>query len=87
MPTQILACRSRWYKSAMTTVYCTIETDPDSGGFVGWVIGFRHFAATGSTPDEVESRLRRQVLSVHESGGLVLDSEFVRTFSIELPLT
>jgi len=71
----------------MTTVHCTIETDPDSGGFMGWVIGFRHFAATGSTPDEVESRLRSQVLSVHESGGLDLDSEFVRTFSIELPLT
>ena len=87
MPTQILASRSQWYKSPMTTVHCTIETDPDSGGFVGWVIGFRHFSATGSTPDEVESRLRRQVLSIHGSGGLVLDSEFVRTFSIELPLT
>jgi hypothetical protein len=83
---QILACRSQWYKSAMTTVHCTIETDPDSSGFVGWVIGFRHFSATGSTPDEVESRLRRQVLSVHESGDLVLDSELVRIFSIELPL-
>lgn len=69
----------------MTTVHCTIESDLDSGGFVGWVIGFRHFSVTGSTPDEVESRLRRQVLSVHESGGLVLDSELVRTFSIELP--
>ena len=82
---QNFACLSRWYKSAMTTVHCTIETDPDSGGFVGWVIGFRHFAATGSTPDEVESRLRRQVLSVHQAGDLVLDSELVRTFTIELP--
>ena len=69
----------------MATVHCIIETDPDSGKFVGWLIGFRHFFVTGSTPDEVESRLRGQVLGVHESGDLVLESEFVRTFSIQLP--
>jgi hypothetical protein len=69
----------------MTTVYCTIETDPDTGNFVGWVVGFRHFGVSGSTPDEVEARLRRQILSMHESGSLLLECEFVRNFSIELP--
>lgn len=67
-------------------VHCTIETDPGTGGLVGWVVGFRHFGVTGSTPDEVEARLRRQVLSLHESGSLVLECELVRTVSIELPL-
>ena len=72
-------------ETGMTTVHCTIETDPDSGTFVGWVVGFRHFSVSGSTPDEVESRLRRRVVSMHESRSLVLESELVRTFSIELP--
>ena len=40
----------------MTTVHCTIETDPDTGTFVGWVVGFRHFNVTGASPDEVEAR-------------------------------
>ena len=66
-------------------VHCAIEIDPDTGAFVGWVVGFRHFSVTGSTPDEVEARLRRRVLSMHESGSLVLASELVRTFSIGLP--
>lgn len=69
----------------MTTVHCTIETDPDTGTFVGWVVGFRHFSVTGSTPDEVEAKLRRRVLSMHESGSLVPENELVRTIGIELP--
>jgi hypothetical protein len=69
----------------MTTVHCTIETDPDTGTFVGWVVGFRHFNVTGASPDEVEARLRSRVLSMQESGSLSLESEFVRTLSIELP--
>lgn len=69
----------------MRDVHCTIETDPESGGFVGWVVGFRHFAVIGATADEVEIKLRRRVLDMHESGSLVLESEFVRSFSIELP--
>ena len=69
----------------MTTVHCTIETDPESGKFVGWVLGFRHFAMTGATPDEVEASLRARVLCLHEAGSLVLDSEFVRLVSISLP--
>lgn len=72
-------------KSAMDAVHCIVETDPDAGAFVGWVVGFRHFAVTGETPDEVEDRLRSQVLGMHESGSLVLESEFVRTFIVELP--
>ena len=69
----------------MTTVHCTIETDPESGEYVGWVVGFRHFAVTGATFDEVEARLRNQVLSMHDSGSLVLECEFVRMVSISLP--
>lgn len=69
----------------MTAVHCTIETDPDTGTFVGWVVGFRHFSVTGSTPDEVEARLRHRVQSMHESGSLVLESQLVRTFSVDLP--
>lgn len=69
----------------MTTVHCTIETDPESGKYVGWVMGFRHFAVTGETPDEVEAGLRGRVLSIHDSGSLVLDCEFVRMVSISLP--
>jgi len=69
----------------MTAVHCTIETDPDTGTYIGRVIGFRHFGVNGATPDEVEARLRRRVLSMHESGSLLLDCEFVRIFSIELP--
>ena len=69
----------------MTAVHCTIEVDPETGTFAGWVVGFRHFSVTGTTPDEVEARLRRQVLSMHQSGSLVLESELVRTFRIELP--
>lgn len=67
-----------------TTVHCMIETDPNDGTFVGWVVGFRHFSVTGATPEEVEARLRRRVLNVHESGSLALESELVRTFSIDL---
>ena len=69
----------------MTAVHCIIETDPETSTFAGWVVGFRHFSVTGTTPDEVEARLRRQVLSMHQSGSLVLESELVRTFRIELP--
>ena len=69
----------------MTTVHCTIETDPESGKYVGWVVGFRHFAVTGETPDQVEASLRSRVLSMHDSGSLVLDCEFVRLVSIALP--
>ena len=69
----------------MTTVHCTIETDPESGKYVGWVVGFRHFAVTGATPDVVEAKLRSQVLSMHDSGSLVLEGEFVRLVSISLP--
>ncbi len=69
----------------MSTVHCIIETDPDTEGFVGWVVGFRHFGVTGATPEEVEVRLRRRVLSMHESGSLVLECAFVRTVSIDLP--
>jgi hypothetical protein len=71
----------------MTTVHCIVETDPDTNTFVGWVVGFRHFTVTGATPDEVEARLRRRVLSMHESGSLTLESQLVRTFSVELPQT
>jgi hypothetical protein len=49
------------------------------------VVGFRHFNVTGASPDEVEARLRSRVLSMQESGSLSLESELVRTFSIELP--
>ena len=69
----------------MTTINCTIETDPESGKYVGWVVGFRHFSVTGTTADEVEARLRSRVLSMHGSGGLVLECEFVRMVSIALP--
>jgi hypothetical protein len=69
----------------MTTVHCIVETDPDTGTFVGWVVGFRHFTVTGATPDEVEARLRPRVLSMYESGSLALESQLVRTFSVELP--
>jgi hypothetical protein len=71
----------------VTTVHCTIETDPDTGAFIGWVVGFRHFGVSGATPDEVEAKLRQRVLSMHESGSLVLECEFVRTVSIDLPLS
>jgi hypothetical protein len=69
----------------MTTVHCTIEADLESGKYVGWVVGFRHFAVTGATPDEVEARLRSRVLSMNDSGSLVLECEFVRIVSISLP--
>jgi hypothetical protein len=69
----------------MTTVNCTIETDPETGTFIGWVVGFRHFGVVGTTPDEVEAKLRSHVLSMQESGALVLECELVRTFSIDLP--
>jgi hypothetical protein len=68
----------------MATVHCIIETDPNTA-FAGWVIGFAHFAVTGSTPEEVEAKLRSRVLSMHEAATLVLESQFVRTFSIDLP--
>jgi hypothetical protein len=41
----------------MATVHCIIETNPDTG-FAGWVVGFTHFAVTGSTPEEVETKLQ-----------------------------
>lgn len=69
----------------MTTVHCTIETDPESGTYIGWVVGFRHFAVTGATPDDVEAKLRSRVLSMHDAGSLMLDAEFVRLVSIALP--
>lgn len=65
-------------------VHCTIETDPDTGTFVGWVVGFRHFSVTGATPDEVEARLRRRVLSMHESGDLCIASR-LQSSSVEIP--
>jgi len=69
----------------MPTIHCTIETDPDTGTLVGWVVGFRHLGVDGATPDEAEAKLRHRVLSMHESGRLVLECEFVQNFSIELP--
>ena len=54
----------------MTIVDCTIETDPETGRFVGWMAGFGHFGVTGATPDAMESRLRHRVLSMYESGSL-----------------
>jgi hypothetical protein len=69
----------------MSTVHCIVETDPDTSTFVGWVVGFRHFTVTGATSDEVEARLRERVLSMHESGSLALESQLVRTFSVQLP--
>jgi len=68
----------------MATVHCIIETDPDTG-FAGWVVGFRHFAVTGSTPEEVETKLQSRVLGMHRAGTLVLEAEFVRIVSIDLP--
>lgn len=68
----------------MATVHCIIESDPDNG-FAGWVIGFRHFAVTGSTPEAVEAALRSRVMSMHEAGTLALESDFARIVSIELP--
>ena len=34
----------------MTTIHCTIENDPDTGTFVGWVVGFMHAQDSTSEP-------------------------------------
>ncbi len=67
----------------MTAVHGTVETDFDTGNYVGWVVGFRHFEVSGSTPDEVEARLRSEVLRLQQPGSLVLESELVRVVTID----
>jgi predicted RNase H-like HicB family nuclease len=69
----------------MSTVHCTIQTDPNSGGYVGRVVNFPHFEVTGATPDEVEARLRSRVLDMHAAGTLTIECEWVRTVRIDLP--
>ena len=69
----------------MTTVHCIIEADRGTGSYVGRLVGFPHFEMMGATADDVEAKLRRHILSIHESGDLLLESEFVRAFRIELP--
>lgn len=68
----------------MSTVHCIIETDR-THGFAGWVVGFEHFEVTGSTPEEVESRLRSRVIDMHRAGTLVLERDFARLVRIDLP--
>jgi predicted RNase H-like HicB family nuclease len=45
----------------MKTYTATVERDPDSGVYVGYVPGFPGAHSQGDTPDELEANLREVV--------------------------
>jgi len=59
------------------TVFGLIQRDPTTGQFLGTIIGFSHVEFLGTSPAEVEVRLRQHVAELVAGDTLVLDTEFV----------